>query len=100
MNRFKTWAYRLALVAMGASLAAAGARAAPSTPAQALSYIRVSDMHFSPGGSKLVYKESSYLWDAQPHIWLMDVASHDARQLTPATKSEPSPQWSPDGKRL
>jgi Tol biopolymer transport system component len=70
------------------------------TPAQALSYIRVSDMHFSPKGSELVYVENSYLWDAQPHIWLMDLVTHDARQLTPATKSERSPQWSPDGKKL
>jgi Tol biopolymer transport system component len=70
------------------------------TLAQALSYIRVSDVHFSPDGSKLVYVESSYLWDAQPHIWLMDLVTHDARQLTPTTKSERSPQWSSDGKKL
>jgi WD40 repeat protein len=70
------------------------------TLAQALSYIRVSDVHFSPDGSKLVYVESSYLWDAQPHICLMDLVTHDARQLTPTTKSERSPQWSSDGKKL
>jgi dipeptidyl aminopeptidase/acylaminoacyl peptidase len=100
MNRFKTCAYPFALTAMGVSLTFAGAQGDPMTPAQALSYIRVSDMHFSPKGSELVYVENSYLWDAQPHIWLMNLVTHDARQLTPATKSERSPQWSPDGKKL
>lgn len=100
MNRFRSCAHGLVLAAIGLSTASADVRAEPMTPAQALSYIRVGDLHFSPDGSKLVYVESSYLWDAQPHIWLMDVSTHEARQLTPATKSERSPQWSADGKRL
>jgi dipeptidyl aminopeptidase/acylaminoacyl peptidase len=100
MNRFRTCVCRFALTAVSVSLACAGARAEPMTPAQALSYVRVGDMHFSADGSKLVYVESSYLWDAQPHIWLLNLATQDARQLTPATKSERSPQWSPDGRKL
>ena len=100
MNRLRSSAYCVALAALGVSLACAGARTEPMTPAQALSYIRPGDLHFSPDGAKLAYVASSYIWDAQPHIWLMDVATGNARQLTPAGKAERSPQWAPDGKRL
>jgi dipeptidyl aminopeptidase/acylaminoacyl peptidase len=70
------------------------------TPAQALSYRRVADLHLSPDGSQLAYVMYSYQWDWQPHLWLMDIATGNARQLTPDKKSERSPQWSPDGSRL
>jgi len=70
------------------------------TPAQALSYIRVGDMHFSPDGSKLAYVVSSYRWDAKPRIRIMDVATGAERELTPADKAERSPQWSPGGRML
>jgi dipeptidyl aminopeptidase/acylaminoacyl peptidase len=70
------------------------------TPAQALNYRRISDLHLSPDGSKLLYVLYSYQWDWQPHLCLMDIASANARELTPAKKSERSPQWSPDGRML
>jgi dipeptidyl aminopeptidase/acylaminoacyl peptidase len=70
------------------------------TPAQALDYRRVGDLHFSPDGSKLAYVVYSYRWDWQPHLWLLDVASANARQITPEKTAERSPQWSPDGKAL
>jgi dipeptidyl aminopeptidase/acylaminoacyl peptidase len=70
------------------------------TPAQALSYIRIGDLQFSPDGSKLAYVVASYKWDALPRLRIMDVATGDTRELTPAGKSESSPQWSPDGKTL
>ena len=70
------------------------------TPAQALSYRRAADLHLSPDGSKLLYVVSSYQWDWQPHLWLMDVTTGNARELTPAKKSERSPQWSPNGNML
>ncbi|HTB89250.1 MAG TPA: S9 family peptidase, partial [Steroidobacteraceae bacterium] len=70
------------------------------TPAQALSYRRPADLHLSPDGSKLLYVVSSYLWDWQPHLWLMDIATGNSREMTPAQKSDRSPQWSPDGKLL
>jgi dipeptidyl aminopeptidase/acylaminoacyl peptidase len=69
-------------------------------PAQALSYVRAGDLHISPDGSKLAYVASSYLWDAKPHIRVMDLATGTERELTPAGKSERSPQWSPDGRLL
>jgi dipeptidyl aminopeptidase/acylaminoacyl peptidase len=70
------------------------------TPAQALNYRRAADLHLSPDGSKLLYVVNSYQWDAQPHLWLMDVATGNAREMTPAKKFDRSPQWSPDGKML
>jgi dipeptidyl aminopeptidase/acylaminoacyl peptidase len=73
---------------------------APLTPAQALSYTRAGDLHFSPDGSKLAYVTYTYAQDYAPHLWLADVAAGTAHDLTPAKKSERSPQWSPDGKTL
>ena len=70
------------------------------TPAQALSFRRIGDLHFSPDGSRLACVVYSYEWDWQPHLWLLDVASGRARDLTPAGKSERLPQWSPNGRGL
>jgi dipeptidyl aminopeptidase/acylaminoacyl peptidase len=70
------------------------------TPVQALDYRRVGDLHLSPDGSKLLYVMYSYRWDWQPHLWLMEIASGEARELTPSKKAERSPEWSPDGKML
>jgi len=70
------------------------------TPAQALNYRRIGDLHLSPDGSKLSYVMYSYRWDWQPHLWLMNIASGNARQLTPDKKAERAPEWSPDGKSL
>ncbi|MGH6878277.1 MAG: hypothetical protein ACREHV_13025 [Rhizomicrobium sp.] len=56
----------LRLLACGASLVCTSwtGQAEPAlTPAQALSYVRVGDLHFSPGGSKLAYVALSYRWD-------------------------------------
>jgi dipeptidyl aminopeptidase/acylaminoacyl peptidase len=70
------------------------------TPAQALDYRRVTDLHFSPDGSKLVYVVYSYRWDWLPHLWLLDVVTGSAHEITPKKKSERSPQWSPDDRML
>src|SRR5215469_6090178 len=75
-------------------------RAAPLTVAQALAYIRISDLHFSPDGSHLAYVVSSYQWDALPRVRLLDVATGAMREVTAAQKSESAPQWAPDGKTL
>ena len=70
------------------------------TPEQALSYVRASDLRLSPDGSKLAYVAVSYLWDAKPHLRVLDLATGAEREFTPAGKSERSPQWSLDGKTL
>jgi len=72
----------------------------PLTPQQALSYIRVSDFHFSPDGSKLAFFAISYRWDWLPHVRVLDIATGRTRELTPPGKSERSPQWSPGGEAL
>ncbi|HET9391551.1 MAG TPA: S9 family peptidase, partial [Steroidobacteraceae bacterium] len=67
------------------------------TPAQALSYTRAGELHFSADGKQLVYVASSYLWDALPRIRVVDVATGNNREITPSGKSERAPQWAPDG---
>jgi dipeptidyl aminopeptidase/acylaminoacyl peptidase len=89
---------------VGAMLLAALSPASHSqsamTPSRALDYRRVGDLHLSPDGSALSYVMYSYQWDWQPHLWLMEISSGNARELTPAKKAERSPEWSPDGKSL
>ncbi|HEX3663949.1 MAG TPA: S9 family peptidase [Rhizomicrobium sp.] len=70
------------------------------SPAKALSYVRAGDLHFSPDGSQLAYVATSYLWDAQGHLAIVDLNTGKTREFTPPGKSERSPQWSPDGKSL
>jgi Tol biopolymer transport system component len=72
----------------------------PLSPAKALSYVRAGDLHFSPDGSELAYAATSYLWDARSHIAIVDIGTGRTREITPADKSERSPQWSPDGRSL
>jgi dipeptidyl aminopeptidase/acylaminoacyl peptidase len=93
-----------ALLAIAALVARASAAppgaAAPMTPAQALDYRRIGDLHFSPDGSRLAFVVLSYPQDYSPHVWLIEIATGSARELTPAGKSERSPEWSPDGRGL
>jgi dipeptidyl aminopeptidase/acylaminoacyl peptidase len=108
MSRHASCAAPLAMAALMAAAAPALAEpaaapadaAAPMTPAQALDYRRIGDLHFSPDGSRLAFVILSYPQDYSPHVWLMEVATATARELTPAAKSERSPQWSPDGRGL
>ena len=76
----------------------AGRAQTAMTPAQALDYRRLGDLHLSPDGTRLLYVMYSYRWDWQPHLWLMEIKSGDSRELTPAKKAERAPEWSPDGK--
>jgi dipeptidyl aminopeptidase/acylaminoacyl peptidase len=92
--------FTLCGIALPALANLAPAAPQPLTPAQALSYVRAGDLHFSPDGSKLAYVAVSYRWDAQPQLRVTDVASGSTRVLTPPKKSERTPQWSPDGKWL
>jgi dipeptidyl aminopeptidase/acylaminoacyl peptidase len=96
------WAFfrRLTWAALFAAFPSAFAATPAMTPAQALSFVRASDLHFSPDGAKLAYVVTSYRWDAKPHVRIMDVATGAEREITPAGKSERSPQWSPDGAKL
>jgi len=72
------------------------------TPEQALKVRRISDLNFSPDGSRLVCVVSEPPKGQAPetHLWLLDVARADFRQFTYSPKSENSPRWAPDGKTL
>jgi len=70
------------------------------TPTQALAYTTISDLHFSPDGSRLVFVVSSYRWDASPRLRLLDIATGKVRDLSPTGTAERAPQWSADGRRL
>ncbi|MGH9481682.1 MAG: TolB family protein, partial [Terriglobales bacterium] len=74
----------------------------PLTPEQALNLRRPSDLRFSPDGSRLAFTvaEPAHGSDNLTHIWVLDVATREARQYTYSDKSESSPRWSPDGKEL
>jgi dipeptidyl aminopeptidase/acylaminoacyl peptidase len=82
-----------------ANSAVAGAQT-PLTPAKALSYRRIADLHLSPDGLKLAFIVYSYPEDWTPQLWLMDIAAGQARNLTPPKKAERAPQFSPDGRTL
>lgn len=92
---------RLAAAALFAVLltgvSAASGAADGLTPAAALDFSRLSDLHFSPDGTRLAYIVLSYPRDWNPRIHILDIASSKDEEITPAGKSERLPRWSPDG---
>jgi dipeptidyl aminopeptidase/acylaminoacyl peptidase len=72
------------------------------TPEEALKTRRISDLTFSPDGSRLACVVSEFPKGPaqESHIWMLDVATGEFRQFTFSPKSESSPRWSPDGKTL
>jgi dipeptidyl aminopeptidase/acylaminoacyl peptidase len=65
-----------------------------------LDYTRAYQLQFSPDGKKLVYVVRSYPLDWKPRVRILEVATGGVTEITPATKSERSPQWSPTGTTL
>ncbi len=96
MKPSHVFAVFLALMLNGVSCAGA----AGFTPAEVLDYQRAGDLHISPDGKKLAFIVVSYPLDYKPRVRILDVATGAANEITPAGKSERSPQWSPDGKTL
>jgi Tol biopolymer transport system component len=72
------------------------------TPEAALNIHFLSDLQLAPDGSRLsfVVSEVPKADKRLQHIWIYDKKSGNARQFTYSAKSETSPRWSPDGKRL
>ncbi len=73
------------------------------TPAQILlSQRTISDLRFSPDGQfvAFVLTEPVKGTTRARHIWLLDVKTKEVRQFTNSSKTEDTPRWSPDGKRL
>ena len=93
-------------LAFGAAICEAqtqsGAALKPLTAQQAINVRGISDLHFSPDGSRVAFvvTEPPSGTTRARHIWLLDVATKQVRQLTFSAKSEESPRWSPDGKTL
>lgn len=71
-------------------------------PEDFLTLRSLQDPQLSPDGSKVAFVASNPQTGEKRvrHIWLLDVATGTARQLTYSEKSENYPRWSPDGKRL
>src|SRR5262249_50114322 len=74
----------------------------PLRPEILLGLRHSSDLEFSPDGRRIAFVLSEPpKGDRHPrHIWLLDVATGAARQVTYSEKAESSPRWSPDGTYL
>jgi len=72
------------------------------TPEASLNLRAISDLQFSPDGTRLalVVSEPSKGERRARHIWLYDKQSGGIQQFTYSAKTETSPRWSPDGKQL
>jgi dipeptidyl aminopeptidase/acylaminoacyl peptidase len=90
------------ITAVLAILLALGAPQAPLTPEQAISRRQISDVRIDPAGARACFVVSEPPKGASRtrHIWMLDIHSREVRQYTYSSKSEHSPRWSPDGKRL
>ena len=83
-------------------LATAPAASAQLTPEQTLNRRDLSDVHFSPDGSVIAFtvNEPPKGDSRARHIWVLQSRSRELRQFTYSPKSEFSPRWSPDGRKL
>ena len=106
MNRLLSAGALLALTTLGLpSLAQESHKAtAPKllTPEASLNLRSISDLQFSPDGSRLAFvvTEPAKAERRARHIWIYESQSSATRQFTFSAKSEFSPRWSPDGKQL
>ena len=106
MNRFFSTGALLALTALGLpSLAQESPKAAGPkllTPEASLNLRNISDLQFSPDGSRLAFvvTEPAKGERRARHIWIYEKQSGAIRQFTFSAKSEFLPRWSPDGKQL
>src|SRR5512135_2840263 len=84
-------------------LSAATAAAASSTPSidQILSMKSVSRPRVSPDGRQVAYVVRETDWKGNAYVtqlWVANVESGHAIQLTRGKKSAEMPEWSPDGR--
>src|SRR2546429_2055738 len=72
------------------------------TPEASLNLRNISDLQFSPDGSRLAFvvTEPAKGERRARHIWIYEKQSGAIRQFTFSAKSEFLPRWSPDGKQL
>ncbi len=83
-------------------LAQAPAPASRLTPEQAISLRRLSDLQWSPDGTRLAFTvaEPPSGTERRSHIWIYETATRQARQFTASAKADHDPRWSPDGRQL
>jgi dipeptidyl aminopeptidase/acylaminoacyl peptidase len=100
---------KIVIVACAALAASASPRAQLALPKvaptvdQILSLKRAGAPAISPDGRLVAYTVRETNWDDNAYeteIWLADVSTGTARQLTNAKKSSRAPAWSPDGSKL
>jgi dipeptidyl aminopeptidase/acylaminoacyl peptidase len=91
----------IAIFALAASLSAQE-KSTALTPEASLNLRSISDLQFSPDGSRLTFvvAEPPRGEERASHIWILDNKTSSVRQFTYSSKSETSPRWSPDGKQL
>jgi len=77
-------------------------QAAPLSPEQTLDRRSIGELEFSPDGARLVFTVTEPVKGTSRarSIWVLDVASGNARQLTFSGKTDESPRWSPDGSAI
>jgi dipeptidyl aminopeptidase/acylaminoacyl peptidase len=106
MNRFRSSSGLLAVLALAATISAqentGAGTSKPLTPEAALNLRSISDLQFSPDGTRVAFVVAEPpKSDRRPrHIWLYDKKSGAVRQFTFSPKDESSPRWSPDGTQL
>ena len=72
------------------------------TPEQAISERKIKDLRPSPDGTRVAFtvSEPAKGTEHHSHIWIYLAASRELRQYTNSSKTESTPRWSPDGKKL
>src|SRR5512140_1499246 len=72
------------------------------TPAQAIAARSISDLRVSPDQSQVAFvvSEPPKGNDRNRDIWVVAIATKEARRLTFSDASDSSPRWSPDGRTL
>lgn len=93
-----------AILGFSASLVLAQAPAAPRfTVEEMLKLERVADPQLSPDGRHVAYVVTDVSLEKNTrvsHVWLVPVAGGDPVSLVRSEKSDSTPRWSPDGKKL
>jgi dipeptidyl aminopeptidase/acylaminoacyl peptidase len=106
MSRFLLINGVLGILALAATIVAQEKPAANAakllTPEASLNLHSISDLQFSPDGTRVVFvvAEPPKGERRARHIWLYDKKTGAVRQFTFSGKDETFPRWSPDGKQL